>query len=116
MNLLQKLNNKYGPIYPKVRIETWGRETGITTQIRLEHKGKWYLTRVTDIVSTAGSMDKDHLYYRFHSSVYYMQVLGEVNPDIVIPKNELMGTPEQKVFELDEDQRSEIDRLKEMLS
>lgn len=89
-------------IYPKV-LTTKGHDITVSTTLRMEHEGKWYLCNFIQSHSNPETPESI-LLDRLHKEVYKMQHIGKVGPDLV-------NIFEEKVFKLDDNQESEVERI-----
>lgn len=82
----------------------------LMTSLRKERQGRWYLCNFTKswMGEELSDVHKQSIINLFHREIYQFLIVGVVVPEIG-------GFGGQPVFELDEDQRSEADRLTELL-
>ena len=93
-----------------------GLEIDIQTYVRKKFKTKWYKVLVRQKyfwgyepgVSFADKIIDSNLFKDFYNRCYRMQILGKYNLDKLVPDNIARNMIS---FELDSDQRSEEDRL-----
>lgn len=82
--------------------------TLLDTAVRKQHTdGKWYLNRFIKRRATEDVLGAEMCIKEFQIELYHWQLFGKVSPD----SRDLFGNPMQP---LDEDQRSEEERLKEL--
>ena len=93
-------------IYPDVFISV-GVNITITTTLRMEHEGKWYLCNFLQSHSNTETLDSV-LLDRLHKEVYKMKLLGKVNLNLV----DVFG---DRVFRLDDNQESEVERISKLV-
>jgi hypothetical protein len=106
-------------IYPSinmyVELDLRGQKTVFKTSLRKKHKGKWYFWNVTLNYYHKDDLMIDEMVRilnNFHSQVYQAILLGKLNPKI---RYEIDGIL-QDIFELDPDQRSETERLMNIIN
>lgn len=101
---------KHSPYYPQIMLKhSGGEEIIASTIIRQEFEGKWYKTHlVRRRVVPIGSHEAENLIEDIMAHAYRILVLGKVDPKCTY----LSGEP---MFELDEDQSSEAERLTKLI-
>ncbi len=98
---------KNRPIYPKIAKTVFSEGMMYETYLRKQHTdGKWYFWYFMKKfqADAVGSFPIDHLEH-FYAHIYNIMILGTVEPEVTFNYTE---TP---VFELDDDQQTEYDRL-----
>lgn len=111
MRAFQLLLEQDCPTYPKINVVEDGEEMGISTNLRHEHEGKWYLQRFNQVAIIKNPEDKIEFIQQFYSEVYRAILFGKVNLNIVFPPR-YPGEKERLAFVLDEDQTPELERMK----
>lgn len=103
-------------IYPDVEIrESNGENHSISfsTAIRIEHEGRWYLNFIYYKYEHPEDLwnNEIKLYYaqRFYKEVYFYQMCGRADINI----RDSFG---ESVFQLDESQITEVERIKLMFA
>jgi hypothetical protein len=102
-------------VYPLIAVEQPmdSDELVLRTTLRKEHEGIWYkwkfVKRQTYYSSSPNVESLTELINRFHSEVYFALLLGIIDPKLLSMRE---GKP---IFEVDDDQTPEIDRLKAIL-
>ena len=94
-------------IYPKIGLRESEHSLTISTTLRKEHNGKWYLWNFYKQWELQENIDSQKLIEQFHQEVYFTIILGIVQEDITDMYGNL-------IFKEDENQISEIDRIKKL--
>ena len=94
-------------IYPKIDLRETDKSLAILTTLRKEHNGKWYLWNFYKQWKLQENSDRQKLIGQFHQEVYFTIILGIVQEDITDMYGNL-------IFKEDENQISEIDRIKKL--
>lgn len=94
-------------IYPKIGLRESEHSLTISTTLRKEHNGKWYLWKFYKQWKLQENSDRQKLIEQFHQEVYFTIILGIVQEDITDMYGNL-------IFKEDENQISEIDRIKKL--
>jgi hypothetical protein len=96
--------------YPKIEVIRNEDRLVLSTVLRKEHDGKWYLwnfvKRFAKISPSNESIQRE--IDLFHHEVYAVIIRGKVNPSLVFDDG-------RSVFEEDRNQISEADRIKDIL-
>ena len=95
-------------IYPKIGLRESEHSLTISTTLRKEHNGKWYLWKFYKQWKLQENSDRQKLIGQFHQEVYFTIILGIVQEDITDMYGNL-------IYKEDENQISEIDRIKDLL-
>ena len=95
-------------IYPEIGLRESEHSLTISTTLRKEHNGKWYLWKFYKQWKLQENSDRQKLIGQFHQEVYFTIILGIVQEDITNMYGNL-------IFKEDENQISEIDRIKKLL-
>ena len=94
-------------IYPKIDLRESEHSLTISATLRKEHNGKWYLWKFYKQWKLQENSDRQKLIGQFHQEVYFTIILGIVQEDITNMYGNL-------IFKEDENQISEIDRIKKL--
>ena len=94
-------------IYPKIDLRESEHSLTISTTLRKEHNGKWYLWNFYKQWKLQENTDRQKLIEQFHQEVYFTVILGVVQEDITDMYGNL-------IYKEDENQISEIDRIKRL--
>ena len=94
-------------IYPKIDLRESEHSLIISTILRKEHNGKWYLWNFYKQWELQENADRQKLIEQFHQEVYFTVILGVVQEDITDMYGNL-------IYKEDENQISEIDRIKKL--
>ena len=94
-------------IYPKIGLRESEHSLTISTTLRKEHNGKWYLWNFYKQWELQENTDRQKLIEQFHQEVYFTVILGVVQEDVTDMYGNL-------IFKEDENQISEIDRIKRL--
>ena len=95
------------PIWPDVATMDRDLDQGLTTFIRKNHEGVWYLCQVTKFWRGEGAYGRQH-YLSFIHDVYAQMVIGLVDPNLVFPDGSYAHIK-------DPDQRDEVERLMRLM-
>ena len=95
-------------IYPKIGLRESEHSLTISTTLRKEHNGKWYLWKFYKQWKLQENSDRQKLIGQFHQEVYFTIILGIVQEDITDMYGNL-------IFKEDENQISEIARIKKLI-
>ena len=95
-------------IYPEIGLRESEHSLTISTTLRKEHNGKWYLWNFYKQWELQENTDRQKLIEQFHQEVYFTIILGVVQEDVTDMYGNL-------IFKEDEDQVSEIDRIKKLI-
>lgn len=80
----------------------------INTLLRMKHTdGVWYKTEVLEYARIDDLQRLSQIINRFTESVYMLSLFGVVNTETTYA-----GLPKDKLFNIDDDQREEAERLK----
>ena len=94
-------------IYPEIGLRESEHSLTISTTLRKEHNGKWYLWKFYKQWKLQENSDRQKLIGQFHQEVYFTIILGIVQEDITDMYGNL-------IFKEDKNQISEIDRIKKL--
>ena len=94
-------------IYPKIGLRESEHSLTISTTLRKEHNGKWYLWNFYKQWELQENTDRQKLIEQFHQEVYFTIILGVVQEDVTDMYGNL-------IYKEDENQISEIDRIKRL--
>ncbi len=114
MDLSNYKKNKEG-IYPEIRITKDSSGFMLDTILRKEHEGIWYHWRLfTKHLYCSEYPEKEYelILSKFHNEVYSTLIVGIVQPNLV---DQNYPDPKNHVFEIDPDQRSEKERINDIL-
>lgn len=95
-------------IYPEIGLRESEHSLTISTTLRKEHNGKWYLWNFYKQWELQENIDSQKLIEQFHQEVYFTIILGVVQEDVTDMYGNL-------IFKEDENQVSEIDRIKKLI-
>ena len=95
-------------IYPEIGLRESEHSLTISTTLRKEHNGKWYLWKFYKQWKLQENSDRQKLIGQFHQEVYFTIILGVVQEDVTDMYGNL-------IYKEDENQISEIDRIKDLL-
>lgn len=95
-------------IYPEIGLRESEHSLTISTTLRKEHNGKWYLWKFYKQWKLQENSDRQKLIEQFHQEVYFTIILGVVQEDVTDMYGNL-------IFKEDENQVSEIDRIKKLI-
>jgi len=95
-------------IYPEISVNKRGDGWTLSTVLRKQHEGVWYLWRHLRVCYSADLLYKARFLEILHNDVYHSLILGKVDPTLLAYDNE-------QLFIKDPDQRSEEDRLLDKL-
>ena len=96
-------------IYPKIDLRESEHSLTISTTLRKEHNGKWYLWNFYKQWELQENTDRQKLIEQFHQEVYFTVILGVVQEDVTD-----MYIYGNLIYKEDENQISEIDRIKRL--
>jgi hypothetical protein len=96
-------------LYPEIAVEQLGNKLKISTTLRKERGGKWYLWNFTRFIYVGKDYEevKARQIASLHKEVYYILIFGHVAPKLVDGKGE-------PLFKEDPSQKSETERLTEL--
>jgi hypothetical protein len=93
-------------IYPEIEIIESEAITKMTTAIRKEYKGKWYLW---EMITSYRNGNKAKMLRSFHKEAYFIIISGVID----LTLTDANGQP---YYKEDENQISEIDRVRSLIS
>jgi hypothetical protein len=98
-------------LYPEIEVVEIGNQLKISTTLRKEHEGKWYLWNFVRMLLKERDCEgiKTKEIASFHKEVYYILICGHVAPQLVDYK----GDP---LFKEDISQKPETQRLTEQIN
>ena len=103
---MESNENIESPIYPLMKVIREKNTLILRTTLRKKHRGKWYLWDFSrDAYVPEGRTDFSAALSSFHRDIYLCMLKGKVDTKAVFRD----GT---KVYTLDNDQRSEEERMK----
>lgn len=104
------------PIFPNVKVKYGTSDMELTTYLRKEKDGKWYVQKISERFDFGkfkyNSADVDNVYQRFIKSCYIVSVLGIVDPKLFLPDYNGEMKP---AFTPDESTLTEAERLSNIL-
>lgn len=96
-------------LYPEIEVVEIGNQLKISTTLRKEYEGKWYLWNFIRMLLKERDCEgiKTKEIASLHKEVYYILICGHVAPQLVDYKGE-------PLFKEDPNQKPETERIKEL--